>query len=137
MPQVTFTLPEELKGKRLLYSGLIRLKPANNSSIPAVSIPYQGFAAPLKALRLSARAAQNGGDAETLRKDANSLCYSPRVIPSFYHEVMDHLAKVPDVCTGGFATTNDTVISVDFETLRASPECSLRFTMAPEVPLER
>jgi len=137
MAQVYFTLPEGLKGKRLLYSGLIRLKPANNSSVPPISIPYQGFAAPLKALRLSARAAQNGADGEALRKHANSLCYSPHVIPSFYHEVMDHLAKVPDVCTGGFAWTNDTVIPVDFETLRESPECSLRFTMAPEVPLER
>jgi hypothetical protein len=62
--------------------------------MPAVTVPYQGFAAPLKHLRLAARPAENSADGDKLKKYVDSLCYSPKAIPSFYHEIMDHLAKV-------------------------------------------
>jgi hypothetical protein len=137
-PQVTFELPGELVNKRLLYSGLIKLVPTTDEgAIPAVTVPYQGFAAQLKHLRLAARRAEKSTDGDILHRDANALCYSPRAVPSFYFDVMDHLAKVPKVCTGGLARGDDDVIKVDFDVLHSSSECSLRVTLAPEVPLER
>lgn len=44
--------------------------------------------------------------------------------------------QVPDVCTGGLASREDDVIKVDFDVLHNHPECSLRVTLAPEVPFE-
>jgi hypothetical protein len=94
-PQVTFNLPEALQNKRLLFSGLIRLVPTpGHPGVPAVTLPYQGFAAPLQHLRLAARPAENSADGDKLKKNSGGLCYSPRATPSFYLEVMDHLAKV-------------------------------------------
>jgi hypothetical protein len=92
--QASFTLPEDLHHKRLLFSGLIKLLPKSQPSIATLTVPYQGFAAPLKHLRLAARVAENSADGDTLRQHVNGLCYSPKVTPSFYYEVMDHLAKV-------------------------------------------
>jgi hypothetical protein len=135
---VTFELPGELVNKRLLYSGLIKLVPeTDEGAIPVVTVPYQGFAAQLKHLRLAARRAENSADGDVLHRDSNALCYSPRAVPPFYFDVMDHLAKVPKVCSGGLARGEDDVIKVDFDVLHSSPECSLRVTLAPEVPLER
>jgi hypothetical protein len=45
--------------------------------------------------------------------------------------------QVPEVCSSGLALSENHVIKVDFDTLLKSPECSLRVTLAPEVPLER
>jgi hypothetical protein len=45
--------------------------------------------------------------------------------------------QVPEVCSSGLALSEDHVIKVDFDTLHKSPECSLRVTLAPEVPLDR
>lgn len=45
--------------------------------------------------------------------------------------------QVPEVCSGGLALSEDQVVKVDFDVLHSSPECSLRVTLAPEVPLER
>jgi hypothetical protein len=47
------------------------------------------------------------------------------------------LFQVPEVCSGGLASSDKSVLKVDFDVLRSNPECSLRFTLAPEVPLER
>lgn len=60
----------------------------------SLTVPYQGFATPLKHLRLAARVAEHSADGERLRKHVNGLCYSPKATPSFYFEVMDPLAKV-------------------------------------------
>lgn len=100
-PKVTFNLPEALQNKRLLFSGLIRLLPTpGQPGVPAVTLPYQGFAAPLQHLRLAARPAENSADGDKLKEHSGGLCYSPRATPSFYLEVMDHLAKVC-VCVCG------------------------------------
>lgn len=105
-------------------------------SVPALSVPYQGFAASLQTLRLAAQPLSNRGEDSKLSRHSNALCYSPGVNPSFFLEVMDTMAKVPGVCSGGLAESPEHVVPVDFNVLHRSPECSLRFTLAPEVPLQ-
>ena len=74
---------------------------------------------------------------QAMRTYSNALCYSPNATPAFFFEVMDHLAKVPDVCSGGIALGDDDVVKVDLATVRAAPECSLRVTLTPEVPIQQ
>lgn len=141
-PQVTFTLPEELMGKPLLYSGLIKLLPTypqGSSSVVPLTLPYQGYAGSLEALRLPARPISDLDEtaAMALTTSGNALCYSPGAVPAFLNEVMDHLAKVPDVCSGGLAAEPDSMLRVSLKVLQQSPECSLRVTMAAEVPFRR
>eukprot|EP00775_Hariotina_reticulata_P009901 gene9901-10058_t len=65
----------------------------------------------------------------------NSLCYAPYSKPVFVNSIMDSQAEVPGVCTGGFSN-NDSAdpLNVSLSVLKASPECSLRVTLVPEVP---
>lgn len=66
---------------------------------------------------------------------ADAACYAPYSVTRFQGVIMDEKSPVPDVCSGGFASSPNTVLRVSAAVLAASPACSLRFTIAPEVPL--
>jgi hypothetical protein len=134
--QVTFSLPPALASRPLLYSGLIKLQPSD-PSLPPVVIPYQGFSQDWSSLRILAKpnATLDADLANVLRLQQNALCYAPRSQPQIPSSVIDQLAAVPEVCSGGFATEKDQQLNVSLAVLQESPECSLRVTLVPEVPL--
>jgi hypothetical protein len=144
--QVTFSLPAELINKQLLYSGLVKLTPVlpteqqqhhGAGRLTPLTLPYQGFGAALSAVRLNARPKQalNAEAAQALTAEGNALCYSPGAVPSFFNDVMDQLASVPHVCSGGLARRGDDLLRVSLQALQGAPECSLRVTLAAEVPI--
>jgi hypothetical protein len=133
---VTFALPPALASRPLLYSGLIKLQPSEASQ-PAVVIPYQGFSQDWSGLRILAKP-MSGLDpdlANLLREQQNALCYAPQSQPQIPSSVIDQLSSVPEVCSGGFAREMDQQLNVSLAVLQESPECSLRITLVPEVPL--
>lgn len=100
---------------------------------------HQGFSQQWSNLRVLAapRPQLNTDYARVLADAANALCYAPRSRPVFVNAIMDNEAPVPDVCRGGFAHSTSATLEVSLAVLKASPECSLRLTLAPEVPLHR
>jgi hypothetical protein len=134
--QVTFSLPPALASRPLLYCGLIKLQPSE-PSLPPVVIPYQGFSQDWSSLRILAKpnSTLDADLANVLRQQQNALCYAPRSQPQIPSSVIDQLASVPEVCSGGFATERDQQLNVSLAVLQESPECSLRITLVPEVPL--
>lgn len=101
--------------------------------------PHQGFSQQWSDLRVLAapRPHLNAGYARVLTETANVLCYAPHSRPVFVNAIMDSEAPVPGVCSGGFARSAHDTLEVSLAVLKASPECSLRITLAPEVPLHR
>ncbi|WIA37929.1 hypothetical protein OEZ86_001306 [Tetradesmus obliquus] len=134
--KVTFSLPPALASQPLLYSGLIKLQPTD-PSLPPVVIPYQGFSQDWSGLRILAKPNSDLSPAlaATLRAQQNALCYAPRSQPQIASSIIDQISSVPDVCSGGFAAEVDQQLNVSLAVLQESPECSLRVTLAPEVPL--
>ncbi|KAF6253111.1 hypothetical protein COO60DRAFT_466940 [Scenedesmus sp. NREL 46B-D3] len=134
--KVTFSLPPALASRPLLYSGLIQLQP-NDHALPAVVVPYQGFSQDWSGLRILAKpnSRLDSDLANRLRLQQNALCYAPRSTPQIPSSVIDQLSSVPEVCSGGFATDTDQQLNVSLAVLQESPECSLRITLVPEVPL--
>jgi hypothetical protein len=107
------------------------------STAPAVGIPYQGYTQYWSRLRVPAvvNFTINPWLAETLQSKQNSLCYAPFSKPVFVNSIMDSQAEVPGVCSGGFSNMNRAApLNVSLSVLKASPECSLRVTLVPEVP---
>lgn len=107
------------------------------SAAPAVGIPYQGYSQYWSRLRVPAEVnfSINAWLAETLKNKQNSLCYAPYSKPVFVNSIMDSQAEVPGVCTGGFSNNDSAApLNVSLSVLKASPECSLRVTLVPEVP---
>jgi hypothetical protein len=102
-----------------------------------VVIPYQGFSQDWSGLRILAKP-NSGFDpdlADLLRANQNALCYAPRSQPQIPSSVIDQLSAVPEVCSGGVAREADQQLNVSLAVLQESPECSLRITLVPEVPL--
>lgn len=133
---MTFSLPESLVKRPLLYSGAIRLQPSD-ASLPAVVVPYQGYSQNWSAIPILAQpnSALNANLASELRAKQNTLCYAPNSQPGIANSIMDLPNKVPDICTGGFATSVEQTLDVSLAVLQQSPECSLRVTLVPETPL--
>eukprot|EP00775_Hariotina_reticulata_P014225 gene14225-14369_t len=148
--QVTFKLPAVLTSRALLYSGSIRFTPvpvsprsvladADAPRVPAVGVPYQGFsqdwskqpvlATPLR--HIDSRLADN------LEESQNALCYAPGSKPTFANAIMDNEADVPAVCSGGITESRVDTLDVSLGTIKKSPECSLRVTLVPQVPVQR
>ncbi|KAF8069702.1 subtilisin-like serine protease [Scenedesmus sp. PABB004] len=135
--QVTFTLPRELAGRPLLYSGAVRLLPSESGLAP-LRVPVQGFGGDWAGMRLLARAGAAPDEpllAAQLEAQANALCYAPGTAPRVAGAIMDTLSAVPAVCAGGFAARAGDVLRVSLAELRAAPECALRVTLVPEAPL--
>lgn len=163
--QVQFTLPVGLQNTPLLYSGLIRLVPVgvtNNSTTTSASsstsslgnstlrtsgfdaqlvpitIPYQGYSTAYTSLHYMARSLTNDPDAagSSRLKYARGLCYAPNSTTYTAGAIMDFNAFVPNVCTGGYAeNVPNKMLQVSLAVLQSSPACSLRITLAPQVPI--
>jgi hypothetical protein len=161
---LNFALPAELSQQPLLYSGIIRLIPiipANNSnnsnssssnstaaspnpydSLVPLVIPYQGYSQDYRQLPVMARVIGNTDDAtrefysSQLAADSKALCYAPRSEPSAAGNLMDYGNDVQYVCDSGFGERPATQIDVSLGVLQESPECSLRVTLAPQVPMQ-
>ena len=75
--------------------------------------------------------------AETLEETQNALCYAPGSKPTFANAIMDNEANVPAVCSGGITESRVDTLDVSLTTIKKSPECSLRVTLVPQVPVQR
>jgi hypothetical protein len=133
---VTFSLPRSLRAQPLLYSGLIELSSAD-PAVPSLVVPYQGFSQPMSRLRIPARVDPDmdlilSGSLANLQ---NALCYAPRSQPRFLNAILDAQVEVPGICSGGFAERANSTLEVSLGVLAASPECSLRVTVVPEVSM--
>jgi hypothetical protein len=135
--QVTFSVPAALRKQPLLYSGRIELR-SSDPAVPSLVVPYQGFSQPMSNLRVPAAvdADQDIILSSTLERFQNALCYAPGSKPKFVNAILDAQAAVPDVCAGGFATSANSTLDVSLAALQASPECSLRVTIVPELSLK-
>eukprot|EP00775_Hariotina_reticulata_P008744 gene8744-8924_t len=137
--KVTFTVPAGLAGRGLLYSGLIRLMPAQaRLKLTPVSVPYQGYSKPWSSLPLLARNldTQDLYHSEQLQERTNALCYTPKSQPAITGAVFDVESGIPFACDAFTARDSD-VISVSARVLRNAPACALRITLAPQVPIRR
>lgn len=134
--QATFSLPKALRGQPLLYSGLVELL-SNEPDVPSLVVPYQGFSQPMSRLRIPA-VVDTDMDmilANSLSNLGNALCYAPKSKPRFINAILDAQVEVPAICSGGFAEADNATLDVSLTVLQASPECSLRVTVVPEISM--
>jgi hypothetical protein len=78
----------------------------------------------------------NEGYSMQLAESARSLCYAPSSVPSAAGNLMDYGSDLPWICDGGFAEGQATWLNVSLTVLQQSPECSLRVTLAPQIPMQ-
>ncbi|KAF6250541.1 peptidase S8/S53 domain-containing protein [Scenedesmus sp. NREL 46B-D3] len=111
-------------------------------SFAPLVIPYQGYSQVYRRLPIMARPIADRGDpakeyyASLLEAQARALCYAPGSEPSAAGSRVDDGAAIPGACAGGFAARQADWVDVSLAALRGSPECSLRVTLAPQVPMQ-
>jgi hypothetical protein len=112
-----------------------------SSFVPLV-IPYQGYSGVYSSVPIIARGMPNSGDPATdyyttmLADKARALCYAPKSKPSSQGALMDYGRSIPGVCSGGFPKTASSLVNVSLSVLQESPQCSLRVTLAPQLPMQ-
>jgi len=107
----------------------------NGPSCPGC-LHYQGYSQPWSSLPLLASNLDTADlyHSQQLQQRANALCYTPTAGSSA--TIFDLESGVPFVCDA-FAASDSDVISVSARVLRTAPACTLRLTLAPQVPIRR
>jgi hypothetical protein len=142
MLQVTFSFGPGVTSRDLLYSGAICLVPflrddSNRNSSRAiflVKLPYMGYTRDWSKMPLLATP-KRGRPAELVRYQ-NILCYAPNSQTRTVGAIMDDRVPITTACTGGLATSETSLLNVSLSVLKASPECSLRIVVVPQVPVD-
>jgi hypothetical protein len=111
------------------------------SFVPLV-IPYQGYSGIYSSVPIIAREMANSSDTSIryynsqLAANARALCYAPKTKPSSQGALMDYGRSLPWVCSGGFPKAFGSWVNVSLAVLQESPQCSLRVTLAPQLPVQ-
>lgn len=105
--------------------------------IPQISIPYQGFSKAYSALRVMSQPATDLADSSEsgeLKQYGNMLCYAPVSQPTFPGAKHDD-SNIPYMCKQ-YPKPGLGTVTVSLASLRNATACSLRVTLAPEVPMK-